>query len=77
MAHSSGILMFVKNKKIPEGAMSHYQHLTLSEREKLMYFLAKGDSVTKIAKKLGRSKSTISRELRRNCCKGEYVPADA
>lgn len=57
--------------------MSHYQHLTLSEREKLMYFLAKGDSVTKIAKKLGRSKSTISRELRRNCCKGEYVPADA
>ncbi|MGYP000122209189 len=35
--------------------MSHYKHLTLSEREKLMYFLAKGYSMRRIAKELGRS----------------------
>ncbi len=52
--------------------MSHYKHLTLSEREKLMYFLAKGYSMRRIAKELGRSASTISRELKRNTSKGEY-----
>ena len=57
-----------------EGAMSHYKHLTLSEREKLMYFLAKGCSMRRIAKELGRSASTISRELKRNSSKGEYLP---
>ena len=52
--------------------MSHYKHLTLSEREELMYFLAKGYSMRHIAKELGRSASTISRELKRNTSKGEY-----
>ncbi|MBM6952061.1 helix-turn-helix domain-containing protein, partial [Anaerotignum lactatifermentans] len=41
--------------------MSHYNHLTLSERELILYFLAKGFSISKIALKIGRSKSTISR----------------
>ena len=40
--------------------MSHYKHLTLSEREKLMYFLAKGYSMRQIAKELGRSASTMN-----------------
>lgn len=57
--------------------MSHYKHLTLSEREKLLYFLAKGYSATKIAKELGRSKSTVSRELKRNSCKQGYLPVCA
>lgn len=57
--------------------MSHYKHLTRFEREKLLYFLALGDSVTKIAKALGRSKSTISRELRRNSGKDGYLPVNA
>lgn len=57
--------------------MSHYKHLTLSEREKLMYFWAKGYSMTRIAKELGRNTSTISRELRRNSSKGEYLPVKA
>ena len=46
--------------------MCHYTHLTPFEREKILFFLAKGKSVTEIAHLLDRSKSTISRELRRN-----------
>ena len=36
------------------------------EREKILFFLAEGKSITEIAHLLKRSKSTISRELRRN-----------
>ena len=46
--------------------MCHYTHLTPFEREKILFFLAEGKSVTEIANLLNRSKSTISRELRRN-----------
>lgn len=57
--------------------MRHYNHLTLFEREKLMYFQAKNYSVTAIANGLHRSKSTISRELKRNSYRGLYQPIDA
>lgn len=46
--------------------MSCYNHLTIEERESLMLFREQGLSVRKIAKKLGRAPSTVSRELRRN-----------
>lgn len=46
--------------------MCHYTHLTSFERDKDTFFLAKGNSITEIARLLKRSKSTISRELRRN-----------
>lgn len=52
--------------------MSHYKHLTPTEREGLLFYLAKGYSITKIAKELGCSKVTISRALRRNSCQGQY-----
>lgn len=51
--------------------MCHYTHLTPFEREKILFFLTDGKSVTEIAHLLKRSKSTISRELRRNA-----APAD-
>lgn len=57
--------------------MSHYKHLTRIEREKLLFYLAKGYSITGIAKELGRNKSTISRELKRNCGRGKYLPSKA
>ena len=57
--------------------MRHYNHLTLSEREKIMYFQAKNYSVTAIANELHHSKSTISRELKRNSYRGFYQPIDA
>lgn len=43
--------------------MCHYKHFTLIEREKILLFYAEGKSITAIAELLGRSKSTISREL--------------
>lgn len=56
--------------------MSPYKHLTLFERERIMFFKAKGYKITQIAEKLGRNKSTISRELKRNSSQ-EYLPAEA
>ena len=46
--------------------MCYYTHLTPFEREKILFFLAEGKSITEIAHLLKRSKSTISREFRRN-----------
>lgn len=57
--------------------MCHYNHLTLIEREKIMYFRAQNYSVTAIARELHRSKSTISRELKRNSSEGFYQPVVA
>lgn len=57
--------------------MSHYKHLTLEARERIMFFLAQGYSLTAIAKELGCHKSTISREVRRNKQGLEYLPIKA
>lgn len=46
--------------------MSSYKHFTLEEREYLQKLLAEKKSVRKIAAILGRSPSTISREIARN-----------
>lgn len=61
--------------QIPGGAICHYKHLRLIEREKILLFYDEGKSVTAIAELLGRSKSTISRELRRTASDDEYIPA--
>ncbi len=52
--------------------------LTFGEREEIAHGSASGESRRSIARRLGRSPSTISRELRRNadCC-GEYRPSRA
>ena len=49
--------------------MRVYTHLTLSEREFLEVKYNEGKSVRRIAAALGRSPSTISRELKRNWSK--------
>ncbi len=46
--------------------MSHYHHLSIFEREKLLVMHSEGKSIRTIAKEIGRSASTISRELKRN-----------
>ena len=43
-----------------------YTHLTLAEREQLQALLEEGNSLREIARRLGRSPSTVSRELKRN-----------
>lgn len=49
--------------------MKSYTHFTSSERECLQENYEKGESIRKIAKMLGRSPSSVSRELRRNWSK--------
>ena len=45
--------------------MSH-THLTLEERVSIEIFVSMGMSCREMARRLGRSHSTVSRELRRN-----------
>jgi transposase, IS30 family len=55
-----------------------YRRLTLEERETIGLMLAAGHSITKIARALGRDKSTISRERRRHVGRdGSYRPLTA
>jgi transposase, IS30 family len=52
-------------------------HLTLEEREVIAYMHRVGKMQTQIAERLGRHKSTISRELRRNRSRNGYWAAAA
>lgn len=60
-----------------------YKHLTLEEREKIFAFMKQGLSLRESAKQLGRSHTSLSRELRRNIKYGieyfgnEYIPCRA
>ncbi len=57
--------------------MNHYTHFTLKERELLKYFIDIGKNQIEISVLLGRNKSSISREIRRNSQNGEYIPCEA
>ena len=57
--------------------MSHYHHLSISERESIWEFVLHGKSLRQIAIELGRNVSTISRELKRNRSKRGYRPSVA
>lgn len=58
--------------------MKPYTHFTPNERESLYLLLKNNYSLTEIAKELGRNKSTISREIRRNSDdNGNYMPFNA
>jgi IS30 family transposase len=46
--------------------MSHYHHLNISEREKILILYTKGNSLRAIAMEIGRSVSTVAREIKRN-----------
>jgi IS30 family transposase len=57
--------------------MSLYKHLTLKERETILLGINNGWSQELIAKEIGRSKSTISREVSRNGGRDNYSVANA
>ncbi len=51
--------------------------LTLQDREEISRGLARGDSMREIARRLGRSASTVSREIVRNKGRRKYRAVDA
>lgn len=57
--------------------MNHYTHFTLKEREILKHFIDIGKNQTEISILLGKNKSSISREIKRNSQNGEYIPCEA
>lgn len=57
--------------------MSQYNHLTIIERECILKWNMVGKSIRWIAKKISRSASTISRELKRNKMNEEYSAVKA
>lgn len=54
-----------------------YKHLTTFERARIGILLEYGFDQKSIAKHLGRSPSTISREIKRNSRDGKYNPENA
>ena len=57
--------------------MGRQIHLTLREREDIMLMRRNGRGVSEIARAIGRSKSTVSRELKRNSCERFYRASTA
>lgn len=60
--------------------MTIYRQLTLEDRIRIGELRLQGFSVARIAESLGRHRSTIYRELQRNCCHvtdGAYRPSKA
>jgi len=56
---------------------TRYNHFSLEERCRLRGLMEMGLPKTEIARRLGRHRSTIDRELRRNCCVDGYRPDSA
>jgi IS30 family transposase len=57
--------------------MPKYNRLTEFERERISKMLSAGNTYTSIAESLGRSASTIGREIYRNYASGEYFAVEA
>ena len=58
--------------------MNYYTYFTTDEREKMLFYLAQSKSWGFIAKDINRSKSSISRDIKRNLeVTGSYSPSNA
>ena len=71
-------LRFLPSAKTREITMKYHQ-LTSGDRYSLSALRTQGLNQSQIAKQLGRHRSTISRELKRNCARfdGHYRPSKA
>lgn len=57
--------------------MSQYKHLSIKERENILVLMNNGKSISEISRILNRSKSTISREIKRNSTSESYSAVEA
>ena len=55
--------------------MSHYHHLSISEREKILVLRTEGKSLRTISEEIRRSVSTVSREVKRNSLSNQRYSA--
>jgi len=62
---------------VPPPRRRRDEHLSAAEREEISRGLARGDSLRGIARTLGRSPSTVCREVNRNKGRGKYRAVDA
>jgi len=72
----STIMVFVQDI-ITGDNMGRYKHLTIEEREFILCGIISGKPLSKVAEGIGRNKSTVSRELKRNLVSDEYSPSHA
>src|SRR6185295_18224288 len=63
-------------KTLGSVAMPGYSHLLDEERDQIASLKAAGHSIGAIAKAVGRAKSTVSRELRRNALPSRVHASD-
>jgi IS30 family transposase len=63
--------------KLEDVAMTKYTHLTQEERTLISHYHGSGISIRQISRTVGRSASTISRELSRNSNTADYNPETA
>ena len=52
--------------------MQTYKYITYEQRVEIALLLKQGKGSTDIGRIIGKDKSVVSRELRRNCSKGSY-----
>ena len=57
--------------------MGNYTNLSVTDRRRLYIFLDIGLTITEIAKRLDRHRSTLYRELERNRMENDYIPFEA
>lgn len=69
VAWSTGLSWFIEGGGMPPVELTEPtgRHLSFSEREEIALDRAAGRSIRAIARRLGRSPSTISREVARGC----------
>ncbi len=54
-----------------------HQHFNIDERESIFKYLALGFKKSEIARRLGKNRSSIGREIERNSIDGKYSPHKA
>lgn len=63
---TSDTMVSDQTNTLGDAAMSHYHHISTEERKSISELFYAGHAIRQIAARLGRSPSTVSRELRRN-----------
>lgn len=70
-------MLLATTNRYRKATVGRYHHLSLEEREDIMCLVRQGKSIGQVARALGRSRLTVSRELGRNSCARLYRASTA